>query len=147
MTPEPSQLFVYGTLLSGANHPLGELLRRNASLIGTGSIAARLYIIPDPADPTNAYPGAIPSGDPADRVHGELYAITGDSTRLLQTLDEFEHCAPGRPEPYEFLRRTVLVDTANGMAIAAMTYLYTWDVSRARHVPDGQYAEDGSQVR
>ena len=146
MSPAGRYLFVYGTLLANANHALGALLRRHATATGAGSIRARLYIIADPDDATNAYPGAVPSGDRDDRVHGEIYALTGDPARLLATLDEFEHCSPGRPEPYEFLRRIVPVDADGGAVIKAMTYLYTWDVSRARHVPGGRYAEDGSKV-
>jgi len=140
-------LFVYGTLKSTANHQLGQLLRRHAELVGTGSIRARLYIIPDPADPTNAYPGAVPSGDPHDQVRGELYAITHDEDGLLAALDDFEHCAPGRPEPYEFVRRRVEVATDRGDLVKATSYLYTWDVSHARAVPGGDYQEDGSRVR
>ena len=140
-------LFVYGTLLRSANHPLGEVLRRGARLIGNGSIRARLYFIPDPQDSSNAYPGAIPSGNPADRVHGELYALIADPERLLATLDEFEHCSSDRPEPHEFLRRRIEVNMADGTSIQAVTYLYCWDVSRARPIPGGRFDEDGSSIR
>jgi len=142
-----SRLFVYGTLLADANHAMGSLLRRHATRIGTGSIRARLYIVPDPFDRTNAYPGAMPSGDASERVYGEVYAISGDSGRLLATLDEFEHCSQERPEPHEFMRRTVPVTMQDGTSLPATVYLYTWDVSRARFVPGGRFEGDGSTVR
>ena len=140
-------LFVYGSLMRSAKHPLGEVMRRTARLIGTGSIRARLYIIADPDDTTNAYPGAIPSAVDSDQVYGELYGLTGDASRLLATLDEFEHCAAGRPEPHEFLRRRINVTTSDGMVMQAIAYLYTWDVSHARFVPSGRFTDDGSKIR
>ena len=140
-------LFVYGTLLRSANHPLGAVLRDNARFIGAASIRARLYIIADPDDSTNAYPGAIPSANSLDFVFGELYGLSGDPGRLLATLDEFEHCSPDRPEPHEFLRRRIDATTADGMVMQAVAYLYSWDVSHARLVPGGRFTGDGSNIR
>jgi gamma-glutamylcyclotransferase (GGCT)/AIG2-like uncharacterized protein YtfP len=143
----PLPLFVYGTLLSGAGHRMGALLREHARLIGPGSFQGRLYIIPDPDDPSNAYPGAIPSGAPGDRVHGELYQVVGDAERLMAALDQFELCGPGSPEPHEFLCREIAVEQPDGSTLRAKTYLYTWDVSAARPVPSGRYTENGAHVR
>lgn len=147
MTTPQGHLFVYGSLLSTANHAMGTIMRRYAKLAGKGSIQARMYIIPDPVDSTNSYPGAIPSGDPSDRVFGEIYAVTGDAPRLLATLDEFEHCSPGRPEPFEFLRRKIDVTRDDGTPLPAICYLYTWDVAKARHVTSGRFEGDGSAIR
>ena len=41
----PEFLFVYGTLLSVAEHPMGRLLRESANGEGSGFIRARLYLI------------------------------------------------------------------------------------------------------
>ena len=41
----PEFLFVYGTLLSVAEHPMGRLLRESADEEGPGFIPARLYLI------------------------------------------------------------------------------------------------------
>jgi gamma-glutamylcyclotransferase (GGCT)/AIG2-like uncharacterized protein YtfP len=144
---QPLPFFVYGTLLSGAGHQMGALLREHARLIGPGSFQGRLYIVPDPDDPSNAYPGAVPSGAIGDRVHGELYQITGDQDRLLAALDQFELCGPEHPEPHEFLSRQITVELADGTRLRAKTYLYTWDVSQARPVPGGRYTENGAKVR
>lgn len=134
-------LFVYGTLLADSDHPIARLLAVNGRRIARGSIAGRLYIVPDPTDATNSYPGALPSGVPGERVHGEIYEITGDRAALFAKLDHYEVCSPDFPEPHEFLRRRVTVDLEDGGSMLAMCYLYTWDVSGARHIPTGRYVD------
>jgi gamma-glutamylcyclotransferase (GGCT)/AIG2-like uncharacterized protein YtfP len=121
---------------------MGDLLRENARYAGEASIRARLYIIRDPDDPVNTYPGAVPTADPADHLYGELYEITGDTARLYAVLDRFEGCSPDWPEPHEFLRRNVEVELMDGQAAAAIAYLYTWDVSLAKYVASGRYTNE-----
>lgn len=147
-TPSMTQdlLFVYGTLLAVAEHPMGALLKAHGRFVAAASIQARLYIIDDPDDPgQNFYPGAVPSGDPADRVHGELHEIHDPS--VFAAFDRFEACAPGDAEPHEFLRRPVDVTLENGQRVRARSYLYTWDTSRARLVPEGRYKEVSPDIR
>jgi len=144
--PDP-HLFVYGTLLTVSQHPMGELLRRTADPVGKGAIQARLYVIDDPDLPgQNAYPGALPSPDPADRVHGEVYRLR-DAAAVLPVFDEYEGCSDAWPEPHEFVLRTVRVRMQDGGTLAAVSYLYTWDVSGARHLPSGHFTETASEVR
>ena len=65
----PSHLFVYGTLLSVAEHPMGDLLRQRAQPVGEGYIQACLYIIEEiDAQGLNRFPGAVPSARPHDRM-------------------------------------------------------------------------------
>lgn len=139
--PKLPLLFVYGTLLADSGHPIARLLAANGRRIARGSICGRLYIVPDPEDPTNSYPGALPCGNPNERVHGEVYEITGDRAALFARLDQYEVCSPDFPEPHEFMRRQVSVTLDTGRSITAMCYLYTWDVSKARHVPSGRYVD------
>lgn len=134
-------LFVYGTLIGDSDHPIARLLAANGRRIARGSIAGRLYIVPDPTDATNSYPGAMPCGNPQERVHGEVHEITGDRAALFAKLDHYEVCSPDFPEPHEFLRRRVSVELETGGSLKAMCYLYTWDVSRARHIASGRYVD------
>ena len=143
--PHHDHIFVYGTLQRSAGHPFGAKMREMADFIGEGSIAARLYIVTDPDDATNAYPGALPSPNPEERVHGEIYAIR-DREALFAALDRFEGIAPDLPEPHEFALRSVEVTTAAG-ALRAHSYLYNWDVSDARRLEDGRYTEAAPDVR
>lgn len=142
----PDRLFVYGTLLTVAEHPMGALLRDKARFLAHGAIQARLYIIDDPDDPgANFYPGALPSPDPADRVHGEVYSLT-DPAHLIEAFNDYEACSPNWPEPHEFLLRNLPVQTDQGL-IQAATYLYTWDVTGARHIPSGRFTELSPDTR
>ncbi len=148
MTAEKGDLlFVYGTLQTVAQHPMGALLRRHARLVGTGSICGRLYIIDDPEDPgANFFPGALPSPDPSDRVHGEIYELI-DPAPLMPELDRLEACSDDWPEPHEFLLRRVEVLQDDGATLRAWTYLYTWDVTGAERVMSGRFTEAAPDVR
>jgi gamma-glutamylcyclotransferase (GGCT)/AIG2-like uncharacterized protein YtfP len=126
---------------------MGDLLREKARAVGEGSIQARLYVIPDPDDPRNAYPGAKPSGNPEDRVHGMLYEILEDVEAVLAIFDRYEACAADWPEPHEFLRRRVKVRRSDGSTVEAACYLYTWDVTGARHLASGRYDIYSPDVR
>ena len=140
-------LFVYGTLLTVARHPMGNLLREHGEYTGCGSIRARLYIINDPDAPDqNFYPGAVPSGNVGDRVHGELYSLRAPEL-VLEQFDDYEACSARWPEPHEFLRRRVDVLLDCGTIQPAITYLYTWDVTTARHIASGRFTEVSPTVR
>ena len=147
MTDSPRYLFVYGTLLSEAQHPMGDLLQAHATEHADGVIQARLYLITEEDSlGTNTYPGAVPSPHSEDKVHGKVFAVY-DPEAIFPAFDEFEACAPGRPEPYEFLLRPIDVLLKNGGTLRAEAYLYTWDTSRAVHLPSGRYSEDATGVR
>lgn len=148
MTAEKGDLlFVYGTLQTVARHPMGDLLRQHARLVGTGSICGRLYIIDDPDEPgVNPYPGALPSPDPSDRVHGEMYELI-DPAILMPELDRLEACTDDWPEPHEFLLRRVEVQVDAGDKARAWTYLYTWDVAGAERVASGRFLKAAPDVR
>jgi gamma-glutamylcyclotransferase (GGCT)/AIG2-like uncharacterized protein YtfP len=139
-------LFVYGTLLKRADHPLGALMRARSRLVGEGSIRARLYHICDPDDAANFYPGAVPAGGEHERVHGEVYELDG-AAELFQVLDHYEACSPSWPEPHEFLRRRVPVRLARGGGAQACCYLYTWDVTTAAWIASGRYVESEMSAR
>ena len=139
-------LFVFGTLLTVSQPPLGDLLRANGHSIGAGAIKARLYEIDDPDAPgENAYPGAMPSPDDADRVYGEVYALTDPKT-VLDAFDIYEACSPDHAEPHEFALRRVPVTMENGTTRWAVSYLYTWDVSTAQHIPSGRWTKVAPDV-
>lgn len=147
MTDRHDLLFIYGTLMSVAEHPLGTLLRDNARFVGAGSIQARLYSITEvDAHGPNSYPGALPSPDPANRVFGELWQVTNPGP-VWPALDRHEACTPDWPEPHEFLLRPVPVALDDGRTMGAVSYLYAWDVSTARPIPSGRYDRVSPDVR
>jgi len=128
MTPN---LFVYGSLMSTAGHPMGERLARAARLLGAATIQGRLYQI-------SWYPGVVDSGSPHERVHGEVYALD-DPSRALEWLDAYEGLAPGSPNENEYERVERPVRLVGGADLTAWVYLYRKEVAGLRAVADGRW--------
>jgi gamma-glutamylcyclotransferase (GGCT)/AIG2-like uncharacterized protein YtfP len=126
-----SHLFVYGTLLSTAGHPMGARLKRQARLIGEASIGGRLYDL-------GRYPGLVEAAEAGERVHGEVY-ILDNPAKALRWLDAYEGIVPGDHDQNEYLRTERLVRLASGQEIAAWVYLYRKDASRFPAIPDGRW--------
>jgi gamma-glutamylcyclotransferase (GGCT)/AIG2-like uncharacterized protein YtfP len=126
-----AHLFVYGSLLSGACHPMGARLRREARLMGPATIEGRLYSL-------GRYPGLIESPQGQYAVHGEVYALSSPAASLAW-LDEYEGIVPGRPDksPYERVERPVRL--ASGGTLIACVYLYRRSVQRRPEVPTGHW--------
>jgi gamma-glutamylcyclotransferase (GGCT)/AIG2-like uncharacterized protein YtfP len=128
-------LFVYGSLMSGAGHPMGERLRRQARLLGKATLQGRLYKI-------SWYPGAVDGAEAAQLVHGELYALA-EPSRALAWLDRYEGIAPGQTRSAEYERVERPVRLAGGEEISAWVYLYRGDVAGLSAVPDGRWVAGG----
>ena len=115
----PQLLFVYGTLMRGmANH------RQLAGLACQGTAELAGFALYD----LGPFPMAIASGDPQQRLHGELYAVP---PAQLQALDRFE----GAPRLYQRQRHRL----ADGRSV----WLYVGQPRQVRHVQriaDGQSA-------
>jgi len=124
-------LFVYGTLLSGAGHPMGARLRRQARLIGGASVQGRLYSL-------GRYPGLVEVAGADERVHGELYALTRPASSL-EWLDAYEGIVPGVPgkSSYERVERPVRLES--GEAVTAWVYLYLKNVRMRPPILGGRW--------
>lgn len=91
-------LFIYGTLRTTEGHPLHNYLRGLTDFLGAASIGGIKVEL-------EGYTGLLPSGDPNERVVGELYRIhEGASEKLFEVLDSYEGCGKEDPEPHEFFR-------------------------------------------
>jgi gamma-glutamylcyclotransferase (GGCT)/AIG2-like uncharacterized protein YtfP len=126
-----SYLFVYGSLMSTAGHRMSARLQRKARRIGPATMQGRLYRV-------SWYPGAVDSTDPAQRVHGEVWALD-DPKRAFAWLDEYEGVA-GRGESGEYRRLERPVRLATGAEIAAWVYLYEKDVAGLPAISDGRWS-------
>lgn len=127
-------LFVYGSLMSTAGHPMGERLRAEARLIGAATIQGRLYRV-------SWYPGVVEGTDAEQRVHGEVYALT-DPGRALAWLDAYEGIVPGSEESGEYLRVERPARLAIGAEVVAWVYLYRKDVAGLSLMPGGCWTAD-----
>lgn len=126
-----AHLFVYGSLMSTAGHPMGERLGREGRLLGPASMQGRLYRL-------SWYPGAVDSDVPDQRVQGEVYALP-DPARALQWLDAYEGLDPHAPDSHEYARVERPVRVATGGDLTAWVYLYRLSVAGLAPVPGGRW--------
>jgi gamma-glutamylcyclotransferase (GGCT)/AIG2-like uncharacterized protein YtfP len=125
-------LFVYGTLLSGAGHPKGAQLRREARLLGEATIqSCRLYSL-------GPYPGLVEAADAAGPVHGEVYALNSPAASL-RWLDAYEGIVPGNHDQNRYERAERPVELATGATFAAWVYLYRRGVTGLQPIPNGRW--------
>jgi gamma-glutamylcyclotransferase (GGCT)/AIG2-like uncharacterized protein YtfP len=130
-----ARLFVYGTLLSTAGHPMGARLRRQARLIGEASVQGQLYDL-------GRYPGLVETADAQERVQGELYALN-DPGAALTWLDAYEGIVPGCHDQSEYQRAERPVRLAGGEEVAAWVYLYRNDARRLQPISSGRWLAEG----
>jgi gamma-glutamylcyclotransferase (GGCT)/AIG2-like uncharacterized protein YtfP len=130
-TDMTNRLFVYGTLLSTAGHPMGARLLREGRLIGAATVRGRLYSL-------GRYPGLVESDRAASLVHGEVFALKLPAV-AFKWLDAYEGILPGKPEgnPYERVIRPVRL--ATGQTIDAWIYLYRKSVQLRPEVKGGRW--------
>jgi gamma-glutamylcyclotransferase (GGCT)/AIG2-like uncharacterized protein YtfP len=128
------RLFVYGTLMRGFDHPMAKLLSANADFVGEATCRGKLYLV-------KHYPGLVLSDDPADIVHGELFALRAPEA-LLAEFDMYEACGEGFQPPTEYLRQMLAVALADGTASDAWTYVYNWPVTNLPCIASGRFLEN-----
>jgi gamma-glutamylcyclotransferase (GGCT)/AIG2-like uncharacterized protein YtfP len=126
-------LFVFGTLLSGYDHPMARRLSREAELVGAARCQGCLYLV-------KHYPGMTLSTEPAEQVFGELYRMH-DPQALLHTLDAYEGCPEGATQPTEYVRQLVAVALDDGRRVEAWTYVYNWPVAHLPRIASGKFLE------
>src|SRR5262245_46244929 len=108
-------LFVYGSLISSANRPMGGRLRRESRLVGPATILGRLYRI-------SWYPALVETEDQTERVHGEVYAL--NSPRItLAWLDAYEGISSGRPDGDDYARLERRVTLGSSGLLDAWVYV------------------------
>lgn len=128
MVENPALLFVYGTLRPGFDGPMVAWLRGVARPAGAGQARGRLYRV-------DGYPGFVPGEGGA--VLGDLFALP-DPGAILARLDEHEQCSADWPEPHEYRRVVLSVETPDG-PVRAWVYAYAHDVAGLLPIPGGDY--------
>ncbi len=124
-----SYIFVYGTLLINGND-YAAYLQKHCKLIGEGKIKGRLYDIGE-------YPGAVIDINANQYIYGNIY-LMDDAESILGFIDEYEGLGPDEPQPHEYLRSMVGIETDNG-SIRCWMYIYNWPLNDFVEVPGGKY--------
>ena len=130
-------LFVYGTLMSHADNEMAVTLARHASKLGDGTFRGKMYRVHHP-DGTWNYPAVIASDDASDVVHGQIYQLS--SPDIFDLLDDYEACGPNTPEPHEYQRQVVEVQTTESKCIKAHIYLYARPTAGLEEITSGRFA-------
>ena len=123
-------LFVYGTLRQNTGTAMHGILAHNSEFFGMGLLQGKLYLVGD-------YPGVVLSDNPADRVLGELYAIS--QAHVLGLMDEYEECTDEHPQPHEYIRRICPVKTETGLRVDAWVYLFNHATDNLRSIVSGDF--------
>jgi gamma-glutamylcyclotransferase (GGCT)/AIG2-like uncharacterized protein YtfP len=104
--PVERHVFVYGTLRRGEANDINRL-RPAPVFLGPARVAGTLYDL-------GPYPGVILGG--ADRVQGEVYAITPELERQLDLIEEVAPVPSG-----EYARRDITVEL-RGRTLVCLVY-------------------------
>lgn len=124
-------LFVYGTLKRGTETEMHQLLARYADYLGEGTFQGTLYNI-------DYYPGVVPSDDPDDQVHGEVYRLQGPELVLPQ-LDDYEGITDSSERPTEYIRRRHPVRLKRGEELSCWIYIYNWPIEEHEVIESGAF--------
>ena len=128
---EATYLFVYGTLLANVTNAWSADVRNNSTRLGKGSFTGRLFDL-------GAYPGAVLSDLPEERVFGEILQVTDDA-EFWHRLDQYEGAIQRKEIAKLFTRETVSVWTESGQIIQAWVYLYHRDITGHPRIWTGDY--------
>ncbi|NML20367.1 gamma-glutamylcyclotransferase [Pseudoflavitalea sp. G-6-1-2] len=105
-------LFVYGSLLSGFQHPAYAYISRYFTLVSKATANGHIYDIGE-------YPGAVPAPAPA-LINGELYVVnhSDEFSFAIKQLDDYEGFLVEPGEIPLFRRETVDVTHDNNSTSA-----------------------------
>lgn len=132
-------LFVYGTLRRDTKSEMYHLLARYAEVVDEAIYQGKLYKV-------DYYPGVVPSENPSDIVHGEVYRLNRPEV-VLPRLDEYEECGPGFPEPTEFIRRKESLVLKKGNEVLAWIYIYNHPTDDLELIESGDLLEIGGSTK
>jgi gamma-glutamylcyclotransferase (GGCT)/AIG2-like uncharacterized protein YtfP len=132
----PENLYVYGTLRSDSDNSMFRVLARYSELVGEATYQGQLFKV-------DYYPGAIPSDNPKNTVHGQVYRLHRPQ-RVLEILDRFEECGPQFPQPTEYVRKKQTVRLNNGDPIVAWVYVYNRPTAGLEPIESGDFVKAGT---
>ena len=134
MESSHQQLFVYGSLRSGFNHPAYAYISTHFTLVGSATVKGKLYDLGD-------YPAAIPS-DEDFFITGELYRLKEEQefSWAIAQIDDYEGI---NPEPGEaaLYRRDLTTVYINHQSTTAWIYWYNNEITGKPLIASGDVLE------
>lgn len=92
----PDLLFVYGTLLPGAESPLKAYMEECCDVVGEAWLNGTIAEI-------NGYPALITHDNSSRVVHGTLLRLKNPAASF-KIIDDYEGIGDAYPQPWEYLR-------------------------------------------
>ncbi len=128
------QLFVYGSLRSGFNHPAYAYISNHFELVGSAKVKGKLYDL-------GSYPAALPTTDEVFIV-GELYRLKEQQefSWAIAQVDDYEGVNPEPGEPALYIREMTTV-YINNETTDAWIYWYNNDVNGKPLIVSGDVLE------
>ena len=128
------QLFVYGSLRSGFNHPAYAYISNHFELVGSAKVKGILFDL-------GSYPAALPTEDEFYIV-GELYRLKEamEFSGAIAQIDDYEGVNPEPGETAHYKRETTQV-FINDQTTHAWIYWYNNDVSGKPQITSGDVLE------
>ena len=124
-----SQVFVYGTLRTGASNAFR---MKGASSLGSATVSAKLYRVHDD------FPGIVLSNNSEDVLLGEVF--TGVSNEHLHALDVYEGCDAQMPVSERIYRRILApVILESGEVAEAFIWEYIREVDERERIVSGDW--------
>jgi gamma-glutamylcyclotransferase (GGCT)/AIG2-like uncharacterized protein YtfP len=124
------QIFVYGSLRSGFQHPAYQYISRYFTLVNSARVKGLLYDMGE-------YPAAIPT-DEEKYITGELYRIKNQDefSWAMAQLDDYEGLNTENNEPALYRREETIV-YAGDYATKAWIYWYNGEITGKPLVESG----------
>jgi gamma-glutamylcyclotransferase (GGCT)/AIG2-like uncharacterized protein YtfP len=128
------QLFVYGSLRSGFNHPAYAYISNHFTLVGSAKVKGKLYDL-------GAYPAALPTTEEYF-IQGELYDLKEEQefSWAIAQVDDYEGVNPEPGEVALYIREKTTV-YINDQTTDAWIYWYNQDVSGKQLIASGDVLE------
>ncbi len=134
MESSHQQLFVYGSLRSGFNHPAYAYISTHFTLVGSAKVKGKLYDLGE-------YPAALPTLD-EHYIIGELYQLKEEQefSWAIAQIDDYEGI---NPEPGEatLYKRELTTVYISGQTTTAWIYWYNNDIEGKPLIASGDVLE------
>jgi len=134
MEPVNPQLFVYGSLRSGFNHPAYAYISTHFALVGSAKVKGRLYDL-------GSYPAALPTNDET-YILGELYVLKAEQefSWAIAQIDDYEGVNPEPGETALYVREITTVYIGD-QTTTAWIYWYNNGVEGKPQIASGDVLE------
>lgn len=123
-------LFVYGTLLKGADNMMSNYLKSKSTYFQQALMPGSLYKV-------DFYPGAVQEYDSGRMVLGELYQLH-ETDKVFEVLDTYEGYDPAEPDRSLFVRKQVEV-FASDQRMESWVYLYNFPTDDLLLIESGDF--------